>query len=199
MAFLELIHADAAGHLKFAKCTPHVSPRAWWLSWKRDLKLFIKCCPKCEAFHRGVPPRQAKLHPMLVSGPVERWAIDLTGPHPAAHGYKYMMTAICCFSKFGVCVPIRNKEASTVAKSIVDHVFLQCGMCHEILTDLGKEFEAELRNELLRQFGITRLRSSGYRPQTNGVCEVWHLTLNSMFAKIIWENQRDWPDLVPYV
>jgi len=88
VAFLELIHADAAGHLKFAKCIPHVSQRAWWLSWKRDLKLFLKCCPKCEAFHRGVPPRQANLHPMLVGGPGERWAIDLTGPHPAVNGYK---------------------------------------------------------------------------------------------------------------
>jgi len=75
---------------------------------------------------------------MLVGGPGKRWAIDLTGRHPAAYGYKYMMTAVCCFSKFGVCVPIRNKEASTVAKSTVDHVFLQWGMCHEILTDLGK-------------------------------------------------------------
>ena len=87
VASLELIHADAAGHLKFAKCIPHVSRRAWWLSWKQDLKLFIKCCRKCEAFHRGVPPRQANLHPMLVGGPGERWAIDLTGPHPAVNGY----------------------------------------------------------------------------------------------------------------
>jgi len=110
-----------------------------------------------------------------------------------------MMTAICCFCKFGVCVPIRDKEASTVAKSIVYHVLLQWGMCHKILTDLGKKFEAELLNELLQQFGITHLRSSGYRPQTNGVCEVWHRTLNSMLAKVIRENQRDWPDLVPYV
>jgi len=86
-----------------------------------------------------------------------------------------------------------------VAKSIVDHVFLQWGMCHEILTDLGKEFEAELLSELLQQFGITHLRSSGYRPQTNGVCEVWYRTLNSVLAKVIPENQRDWPDLVPYV
>ena len=197
--FLELIHADAAGHLKFAKCIPHVSRRAWWLTWRRDLKLFILCCPKCEAFCRGKPPRQATLNPMLVGGPGERFAIDLTGPHPSANGYKYMMTAICCFSKFGVCVPIRDKEASTVAKAIVDHVFLKWGMCHEILTDLGKEFEAELFNELLQQFGITHLRSSSYRPQTNGACEVWHRTLNSMLAKVVCDSQKNWPELVPYV
>ena len=136
---------------------------------------------------------------MLVGGPGERWAIDLTGPHPTANGYKYMFTAICCFSKFGVCIPIRNKEASTVAKAIVDYIILRWAMCHEILTDLGKEFEAELLKELLHEFGIVHLRSSGYRPQTNGACEVWHRTLNSMIAKLVRENQRDWPELVPYV
>ena len=53
--FLQLIHADAAGHLKYQKCVPHLSRRAWWLTWKRDLKLFIKYCPKCEAFLEANP------------------------------------------------------------------------------------------------------------------------------------------------
>ena len=53
--FLELIHAHDAGHLKYQKCVPHLSRRAWWLTWKRDLKLFIKCCPRCEAFLEANP------------------------------------------------------------------------------------------------------------------------------------------------
>ena len=64
---------------------------------------------------------------------------------------------------------------------------------------MGKEFEAELFRELLMQFGIAHLKISDYRLQTNGVCEVWHKILNSMLAKLIHENQKDWPELVPYV
>jgi len=66
--FLDLIHANTAGHLKFAKCVPHVMRRAWLLHCRRDLKLFIKCCAKCEAFHRGQPPRQAYLQPAYDGG-----------------------------------------------------------------------------------------------------------------------------------
>ena len=44
-----------------------------------------------------------------------------------------------------------------------------------------------------------RVRTSGYRPQTNGACEVWHRTLNSMLAKVISENQKDWSDWIAYV
>jgi len=88
--FLELIHKDAAGHLKFSKCVPHVMRRGWWLNWKTDLKRCIKCCPKCESFHRGQPPRQAKLHPMLVGAHGERWHIDLCGPFPPSNTNTYL-------------------------------------------------------------------------------------------------------------
>jgi len=53
--FLELAHNDIAGHLKGAKCIPHVMRRVWWFGWKVDLNIFIKCCPKCESYHRGKP------------------------------------------------------------------------------------------------------------------------------------------------
>jgi len=53
VALLELIHADAAGHLKFAKCLEHVTRRAWCSTWQRNLKIFIDCCAVCSAYHRG--------------------------------------------------------------------------------------------------------------------------------------------------
>jgi len=134
-----------------------------------------------------------------VGAPGKRWGLDLTGPHQMSNGYKYMFTAICQFSKFGVAVPIRNKEASTVAKALIDNVFLKWGLPHEVLTDQGSEFEAELLNELLKLLGVARLRTSSFRPQGNGACEVWHRTLNTMISKVIAENQRDWPLWVPYV
>jgi len=136
---------------------------------------------------------------MLVGAPGKRYSLDLTGVHPLSNGYRYMLTALCCFSKFGICVPIKNKEAFTVAKAIVDHVFLKWRLCFEVLVNQGPEFEAELAQKLFNILGVRHLRKSGYRPQTNGTCEVWHRTLNFMFAKVIKENQRHWSEWVPYV
>ena len=136
---------------------------------------------------------------MIVGAPGERFALDLCGPFPSSNGYKYLFTAICVFSKFGICVTLRNKEASTVAKALVDHVFLKYGLCTEILTDLGLEFQNELMQELLNILGVARLKTSGYRPQTNGACEVWHRILNSMIAKLVDEGQRNWSVLIPYI
>jgi len=147
----------------------------------------------------GRPPRQGRLKSMIVGAPGERFAIDLCGPYPSSSGYKYIFTALCVYSKYGICVPIRNKEASTVAKALVEHVFLRYGLCSEILSDLGLEFNNEIMNELLHLLGVNRLRTSGYRPQTNGTVEVWHRTLHSMIAKLVDEGQRNWSSLLPYV
>ena len=86
-----------------------------------------------------------------------------------------------------------------VAKALVEHVFLRYGLCSEILSDLGLEFNNEIMNELLHLLGVNRLRTSGYRPQTNGTVEVWHRTLHSMIAKLVDEGQRNWSSLLPYV
>jgi hypothetical protein len=45
--FLQLRHADAAGHLKVAKTIEHVQRCAWWILWRRSIKLFVAACRKC--------------------------------------------------------------------------------------------------------------------------------------------------------
>ena len=198
-SFLELIHADAAGHLRLAKSMEQAQRRAWWLEWKTDLQIFIENCPKCAAYHRGNTPRQAYLNPMTLGSPAQRWTIDLVGILPMSSNCRFIFTAIDVFTKFAVAVPIRNKDAKTVARVMVEHIFLKWGLCLEVLSDLGKEFENELFQEIFNLLGIRKLRSSSYRPQTSGAIESWHRVLNSLLAKIVSENQKDWSQYVSYV
>ena len=197
--FLELIHADAAGHLKFKKCVDHVQRRAWWYTWRRDLKLFIQCCSKCAAYHRGKTPRQGKLRPMLLGAPAERWVIDLCGPYRPSQGYQYIFTAICPFSKYVIAAPLRNKEAASVARIIVEQIILKWGLMIEVLSDLGPEFQAELSQELFRILGVDKIQSTAYRPQTQGSVERWHQVLHSLMAKVVSETQSDWSQCLSYV
>jgi len=72
--------------------------------------------------------RQAHLNPMTLGSPAQRWTIDLVGVLPMSNGFCYVFTAIDVFSKFAVAVPIRNKDAKTVTKVMVEHIFLKCGL-----------------------------------------------------------------------
>jgi len=196
---LALVHGDAASHLMYLKCIEHIKQRAWWFSWKTDLDLFIKCCPRCSAFHKGKTPKQGYLHPQLLGGPAERFVIGLCGLFKPVNGYTYIFTAICPFSKYVIAVLIRNKEARTVARVIMDHIILVWGHPFEILSVQGKEFTSELSDELFRLLGICKIRFTAYRPETQGTIERWHCTLHSMMAKVVNESQSDWPECLKHI
>ena len=39
-----------------------------------------------------------------------------------------MLTAMDCFTKYAVCVPLRNEMTTTVGKAAVEKIFLQYGL-----------------------------------------------------------------------
>jgi len=173
----------------------HVTRRAYWYQWRRDVKIYVKRCPKCNTYHKGTtPPRQGNLVPLLTGAPVEGWACDLAGPfQKSTKGHVYILTAICVFSKYIILVPLRDKKAIPLANAIYEKVFLKYG-AGEILTDNGGEFRNELLGELCRLMGIYRSFITAYHAKCNAFCEHSHATVNSMLAKCIETNQRDCTD-----
>jgi len=136
----------------------------------------------------------------LAGEPWERVSVDITGPHPKSSRQNvFILTLVDHFSKWAEAIAIPNHTATTVAKALVVHVFSRFGMPIEILTDRGAEFESELFCQLLRWLEIDKLRTTAYKPSSNGVVERFHRTLNSMLGKVISENQRDWDERLPYV
>jgi hypothetical protein len=69
----------------------------------------------------------------------------------------------------------------------------------QILSDRGTEFESRLMYELCQCLEIEKIRTTAYKPSTNGGVERFHRTLNSMLAKVVEVNQRDWSARLPQV
>jgi hypothetical protein len=62
---------------------------------------------------------------MLVGDIFERVGIDLTGPHPRSRkGNVFILTYVGYLSKWAEAVPLPNKEMITVAKALIDHIFV---------------------------------------------------------------------------
>ena len=100
---------------------------------------------------------------MTVGMPWKRVGVDITGPHPKSkNGFVCILTLTDYFTKWSDAFPIRNQEASTVAKVLVDRVFSYMGMPIKILTNRGSNFESQLFNELLQRLGIDHVRTTAY-------------------------------------
>ena len=189
-ALLGIIHSQNAAHLGCEKTEDQVQRRAYWPSWKTDVKLYCACCRQCNEFHRGKAPRHAGLQPSKSGAPMECLHIDLTGPHVCSQGYNYIMTVADSFTRYIIAAPIRNKTAISVARVLVNEVLLKYGMPLTILTDQGREFQNELITEICRLMDIKRLKTTAYMPSTNGKIERWHRSLNAMMAKVIDVKQK---------
>jgi len=94
------------------------------------------------------------------------------------------------FTKWAEAFPLRNKEAETIAKILVEQVFSRFGAPLSVLSDQGKEVDGRVMREICRLFGIEKLRTTPYKPSTNQV-ERFHRTLNAILGKTVTDHQKD--------
>jgi transposase InsO family protein len=188
------------GHLGRKKTEAQLALRAYWPGWKSEVSRVLRQCSPCAQYHRGSAPRHGKLKPLASGAPWERISLDVTGKHPKSKkGNEYILTAVDHFTKWAEAFTIRDHTAPTVARVLVTNIILKFGCPKQILTDRGPEFESELFRQLCSLLEVDKIRTTGYKPSTNGAVERFHRTLNSMLAKRVCESQRDWDEHVPVV
>jgi len=95
------------------------------------------------------------------------------------------------FTKYAFAFPVRAHDAATIAKHLVERVFLVYGVPLQLLSDRGAEFEGSLMTEVCRLMVKDKVRTTSYDPSTNGALKHVHRTLSTMLEKIVSENQRD--------
>lgn len=123
-----------------------------WPHMARDVANHVKNCHDCQT-------NKVKTHtkaPMCISDtPIKQFdklSIDTVGPlQMTENGNKYILTVLCNLSKYLIVIPIANKEAKTVARVLVENVFLNYGLCHSILTDIGTEYISSSNNGRCRK------------------------------------------------
>jgi len=177
-----------------------LSRRTWWPGWRADLRRYFGRCFQCSRYYRGTLPWQGLLQPSRVGVVFERLSIDLTGPHPRSKkGHVYIITVVCPISKRCECIPLRNKEAVTVAHALVEQVFCRYGTPLALLSDRGGKVDRHTTREVCRLQQIDKLRTSSYHPACNSACERMQRTLNSLLGKVVFSRQTDWDEHLPYV
>lgn len=120
---------------------------------------------------------KAPLQPLpLIDEPWTRVAVDVVGPLPRT---KRGHTLVDFATRYPEAIPVRTVDAPTVTQAIMD-MFSRFGLPDQLLSDNGGVFRGKLAQELMSRLGVKQLRTSPYRPQTNGMLERWHRTLKAV-------------------
>jgi transposase InsO family protein len=193
---VRLIHEGVGvSHLGRTKTEGAVGQRAYWVGWTSDVRRILKTCETCVRYKRGVAVQRTPLKPIICGEAWEVVSVDITGPHPTSHdGFVWILTLQDHFSKWVEAYPLRRHTAPIVARTLFDKVFTRFGCPLQILSDQGPEFESALFKELCRLMQVDKIRTSPYHPSGNGMLERYHRCLNSLLAKVVSANQKDWSD-----
>jgi len=147
--------------------------------------------PQCTSYHRGKLTKQGPLKPVLPGGLFEQWYIDLTSQRPRSdRGNLWILTCMDSYTKWAEAFAIKNKEAETIAKVLVEQIFTRFGCFLSILSDQEKEVDGRIMAEVCKLFKIEKLRTTPYKPSTNQV-KRFCKTMNSILAKTVADHHKD--------
>jgi len=127
---------------------------------------------------------------------------DLVGPIPPGknarnqRGLQFILSVVDSATRYLWLLPLRHKTAGEVAAALCEEVTMRISVPSAILTDQGGEFTGDVVRRVCERLGITRLRTSGYRPQTDSMCERVHYSIQNMIAKLVDDQHEYWPDLL---
>jgi len=155
-----------------AKATTRlVVDRFVWPSVNKDCRTWSRSCEACQ---RSKVSRHNSAPTGLFDAPSGRFLhvhIDIVGPLPVCQEYRYCLTAIDRVTRWPEIWPMRSITAEEVAETFTREWVPRFGIPSVITTDQGSQFESDLFQRLMRQFGTKRIRTTAYHPCANGMIE----------------------------
>ena len=105
------------------------------------------------------------------------------------NGHEFILVAIDYFTKWVEAASYVRLTSSGVASFIISHIICRYRVPHELISDRGVHFKAEV-DTLVQRYGIRHHRSSAYRPQTNGAVEAANKNIKRILQRMV-ETSRD--------
>ena len=144
-----------------------------------DKAVFTTC-------QRHAPGKLARTPLQLVltfTTPFAHLTADILGPFPRSpRGYKFLLTCVCKASRYPEAILLKSVTAVEVAEGLL-MIFSTLGIPESIATDRGGQFSGRLMSGLSEVLKIQAFTTTANHPQTNGVVERFHGTLNPMLKK----------------
>eukprot|EP00731_Ephydatia_muelleri_P017953 Em0010g1051a len=157
-ALRDLHQGAVGGHIGEEKMKHRLKERFYWPGCTEAVGEWCRNCISCTTRKTVAPKRRAPLQTIKAGYPMQIVSVDLMGPLPETEdGCKYVMVAVDCFTRWVEVYAIRNQEATTVAKKLVDEMFCRFSPPEQLHSDQGRQFESDLCNGMVERFNRTLL------------------------------------------
>lgn len=188
-----------SGHAGIIRMLRNLKKKYYWTGMQNDITTYVKHCSICQRNKHIKPKRQPMTITSTAESCFEKIFLDLVGPlDESEQGSQYILTLQDELTKFIEAVPLRNKEANTVAKALVENFILKYGVPDNIATDQGTEFINEVFRGTCKLLKIQHLQSTAYHHESIGALENTHKVLGAYLRSYVSEKHTDWDTWLPY-
>ena len=185
-----LSHPGVEASLKLIK------DRFVWPSMNKDCRIWSRACNECQ---RSKVSRHVHTPLGFFKTPTQRFShvhIDLIGPLPIAHSYRYCLTMIDRFTRWPEVYPLEDITAESVIFALLASWISRFGSPQTITSDRGAQFTSHLFKNFMKVFGIQHNFTTSWHPASNGLVERLHRHLK---ASIMAHSDIDWVRALPLV
>ena len=194
----EYHNGSLAGHQGRERTMDCLERDFWWPGMYSDVRRWCQACETCRG-ERGQSGVSAWTRTELYTSPFRVLQFDTITCDTAGAGSRYVLTVVCCFSRWAWLCPIRSRDAATVADVLLTRVFLGMAMFPVVLrSDNAAEFRAEVVQQMNKLLDIRHVTGSTYHPQSQGMVESMHKTLNQVVRGLVEEHPEHWERMLPF-
>ncbi|KAG0440842.1 Gag-Pol polyprotein [Dictyocoela muelleri] len=128
-----------------------------------------------------------EVHHIIAKKPNERFQIDLIDLKSYSEengGYKWILTVIDIYSRFGFVKALKNKTGTLVVAGLKD-IFHEHGPCEILQSDNGTEFKNKDIQKLCEDLNIEQIHGRPNHPQSQGIVERFNQTITRFISKTL--------------
>ena len=176
--------AYSGGHLGSHKTFTKIRDRFYWPTYYQDVELFCKSCLVCQ--RRKIPRRQrdaALMGTPIAEYPFERVGVDVVGPlSESLSGNKYIVVFTDSFTRWTEAFAVPEQKEETIAQLLVEEIVCRFGAPKYLLSDRGANFLSALCLKVYELLRISKVTTTSYHPQANGIVERFNGVLVEMLS-----------------
>ena len=198
---LSLCHdIPASGHQGIDRTMSRVKDKYYWYGRHSEIQNYIAKCASCNKNKKPSRHARCNLTRYHAGFPMERVHMDFLGPLPVTkNNNSYILVMVDQFTKWVECIALPSQTAEVTAQAAVNEFFSRFGYPFQIFTDQGSNFESNLFKDLCEKLGISKTRTTPFRPSANGQAERVNRVLMDSIRCFVSKTPTNWDECLPRI
>ena len=172
-----------SGHFSGKRLYNTLRRRWWWDTMYRDSMEFARNCAECAVVRGSGGLQRPPLHPIEVSHPFQILGVDIMEVPLTKSGNQYAIIFQDLLRKWPFVFTAPDQKAICLVHLLTKEIVPAFGVPDALLSDPGTNLLSHIMSDVCELLGTTKLNTTTYHPQCDGMVERMNCTLKAMLRK----------------